>query len=141
MALLEELLHPLEERRPQRTRVLVGRCVERLQRFALSRVELVRDLEDEAIAPVTVTAPPQVRHAFAAQPYHLEGLASRRDLELRRSGEHGHVDLGPERELGERDREIAVEVGALASEQLVLPQTDEDVQIPGRSAVQAPRAL
>src|SRR5262249_16802393 len=49
-------------------------------------------------------------------------------------------DLGPERELGERDREIAVEVGALAREQLVLAQTDEDVQIPGRSAVQAPRA-
>src|SRR5436190_2754315 len=122
MGLLEELLHPLEKRSAQRSTLLLRRRVERLERLALSRIELVGDLEDQPIARVAVTARAQLGHALAAEPDDLVGLTAGNDLELRRAADDGHVHLGAERQLDERHGQLAMEVGAVAGEELVLAQ-------------------
>ena len=48
------------------------------------------------------------------------GLTARRDLELGRAVENGNVQLGTERELDERHRQLAIEIGILAREEIVL---------------------
>src|SRR5947208_15006247 len=122
MGLLEELLHPFEERGTQWPGVLLRRGLERLERLALLRIEPVGHFQDEAIARIAVTATAELRHALAAQPQHLVRLASGGDLELRRSAEDGDLELGAQSELGERHGQIAVEIGAVAAEQLVLDE-------------------
>src|SRR5712692_68319 len=141
MELLEELLHPLEERRAQRTALPLGRGFEGLQRLALAGAERVGNLEDQAVATVSVAATAEVGHALAAQFQQVMRLASGRDLELRRPVEHGHVDLGAERELRKGQGQVAVEIGALAGEQLVVEDPDEDVQVAGRAPEEPARAL
>src|SRR5262249_57429628 len=68
-------------------------------------------------------------------------LAAGGDLELARPVEDRHLDLGAQRELRERDGQVAVEVGALADEQIVLGEAHQHVQVPGRPAVTSSRPL
>src|SRR5260370_30041150 len=68
-------------------------------------------------------------------------LASGSDLELRRSAEDGDLELGAQGQLGERHGQVAMEIGAVAAEQLVLNEPDEHVEIPGRSPLEPAGAL
>src|SRR5204863_32643 len=95
---------------------------------ALFRVELLRDLEDEPIARVAVTALAEVGHALALEFEDLAGLAAGRDPEFHRAVEHGDLDLGPERQLRECNGQVAVEVDAIAREDLVLADAHEAVE-------------
>src|SRR5438128_1521772 len=83
----------------------------------------------------------EVGHALALELEDLVGLAAGRDPELCGAVEHGHLDLGAKRQLREADGQIAVEVGALAHEDLVLADSYEHVEIARRPAVDPPRAL
>src|SRR5213595_3147498 len=137
----EQLLHALEERERQRSALLLRRGLEGEQRLALLRVELLRDLEDEPIARVAVTALAEVGHALALEFEDLAGLAAGRDPEFHRAVEHGDLDLGPERQLRECNGQVAVEVDAIAREDLVLADAHEDVEVTRRPAVDAPGPL
>src|SRR5207249_5998952 len=68
--------------------LLLRRGLEGEQRLALFRVELLRDLEDEPIARVAVTALAEVGHALALEFEDLAGLAAGRDPEFHRAVEH-----------------------------------------------------
>src|SRR5260370_42175890 len=68
-------------------------------------------------------------------------LASGSDLELRRSAEDGDLELGAQGQLGERHGQVAMEIGPVAAEQLVLNEPDEHVEIPGRSPLEPAGAL
>ena len=80
-------------------------------------------------------------HPLPAQPEHVAVLAAGRHLELRDAVQDRHVHLGPERRLGEGQRERAVELVALAREEGVLAHVEDDVEIARRAAGQAPFAL
>src|SRR5438128_6075000 len=82
-----------------------------------------------------------MRHALALEPEDLIGLAAGRDPELRGAVEHGDLHFHAERQLREGHRQVAVEVGAVPREDLVLADAHEDVQVTGRPAVGAPGAL
>src|SRR5687767_802626 len=63
------------------------------------------------------------------------------NLEAIGAAENGHVELRAEGQLRERRRQIGEQVGAVAREDGVLADADEDVEIAGRAAVDAARAL
>src|SRR5437867_12970618 len=69
------------------------------------------------------------------------GLTALRDLELGRAVENGNVQLGTERELDERHRQLAIEIGILAREEIVLGDAHQHVAVAGRSALETARAL
>ena len=58
-----------------------------------------------------------------------------------RAVERRHLERAAERRRGHRDRHLAVEVGAVALEELVRLDRQEDVEIAGRAAAQAGLAL
>src|SRR3989441_11301307 len=137
----EQLLHALEERLCQRSALALRRGLEGEQRLPLLGVEPLRHLEDEPVAEVAVAALAEVGHTLALLLEDLVGLAPGRDPELRGAVEHRHLDLGAERQLREAHGQVAVEVGALAHEDLVLADPHEDVEVARRPAVGAARAL
>src|SRR5437867_4477000 len=81
-------------------------------------------------------------HALAAHPDHLPMLRARRDAHLRfRALDRRHVDLVAERRLRRRETCEVHEIVAFATEEVVLLQADEDVEVAGRSAAHARLAL
>src|SRR5512134_378172 len=75
--------------------------------------------------------------ALAAQAEHPPGLRLRRNLHGRLAVEGGDVDLAAQRGDGEADRHLAMQVVAVALEDRVLAQVDDDVEVAGRTAVDA----
>ena len=53
----------------------------------------------------------------------------------------GHLGLVTEGQVGEGDRKVAVQIGALPREQVVLANADEHVEIARRSSIDPARAL
>src|SRR5438105_12855341 len=121
--------------------MLLRRRLEGLQGLALPGAELLRDLQQQAIAGVAVAALAQPRHPLAAQAQHLVRLAAGGDFQRVRTVEHGHLDLGAERQLGERYGQVAEQIGAVAREDRVVADPHEDVEIAGGAAVHAAAAL
>src|SRR4029079_18536872 len=104
--------------------------------------QLVRHFEHEPEARVAATAVAQARHALAAQPQQLLRLAARGDLERHPSlRQRGHLDLVPEGQLGERDGQLAEQIGLAPHEDLVLLHAHDHVEVAGRPAVDAARSL
>src|SRR5439155_14783548 len=83
----------------------------------------------------------QPRHALAAQAQHLVRLAAGDDLQRLRAAEDGHLDLGPECQLGERHGQVAEQIGAVAREDRVVADPHEDVEIARGAAVHTAAAL
>ena len=82
------------------------------------------------------------RHALALEAELLAGLAALGDLDPRLAAvDLRHVELAAERRGGERDRHAAEDVGAVALEELVRPDRQEDVEVAGRAAAHARLAL
>src|SRR6185312_5686964 len=69
------------------------------------------------------------------QPEHLAGLRLGRDLHLGVTVERRDVDVAAEGRRREADRQLAVQVGAVALEHRVGLEADDDVEVAGRAAV------
>ena len=91
---------------------------------------------------VAVAAVVERRHALAADAELLARLRAGRNLDRAALAvEAGHVDLAAERGGGDRDRRLRVERRAVALEQLVRAQVDEDVEVAGGAVAEARLAL
>src|SRR5438093_2241244 len=140
-ALSQELPHPVEERGGQRPTLALQRRIERFERLALLGRQLLRDLEDDAIAGVAAPAVSQAGHALAGETQDLVRLGAGGNRERRGAVQNRYLQLCAERQLRERDRQVAVEVVVLPAERLVLGQTHEHIEIAGRAAVEPGRSL
>ena len=84
----------------------------------------------------------QHRHALALEAELLAGLRAVRDLHLGLAAVEGrHLELAAERRGGHRHRHAAEDVGAVALEELVRLDRQEDVEVARRPAAQARLAL
>src|SRR5688500_1236872 len=79
--------------------------------------------------------------ALAAQAERLAMLRALGQLDLCLAGQRGHGDVAAERGQGQRDRYGAVQVVAVALEDLVLLDADLDVQVTRGAAVGARLAV
>src|SRR5260221_4718581 len=108
----------------QQRALLVGHC----RRDAYADVHVV----------VAASAALQELHAFAAQAEDLAGLGAGGDLQRLGAVDRVGGQLRAEGGLRHRDGVLAVDVVVAALELLMLADGDEDVEVPGRSAVDAP---
>src|SRR6185503_15923987 len=95
-----------------------------------------RYFQDQAIARVAVAALTQTGHPAPAQLQQLARLATTRHLQRGRAAQDRHFDLGAQGQLWERQRDLAIEIGAVAGEERVLADAHAHAEIPGGPAVQ-----
>src|SRR5437867_621460 len=76
-----------------------------------------------------LTLSPQRRSALPPQPKLLPALGPRRDAQQRLSIDRRDLDLRAQRRLGDRDRQRAVDIVPLATEELVRADRDDEVEI------------
>ena len=113
------------------------RLVQLFQQLALVLCELHwRFNRDVAIQVARVTGADAL-DAFAAQAELLGGLRALGNVDRRLAGQRRHFDFAAQRCGRETDGYRAVQVVAIALEDVVLFQTDLDVQVTGRAAVGA----
>src|SRR5262249_47799889 len=80
----------------------------------------------------------QNRHSLAVQAEPPPRLRSFRHLHARLAAvDGGHLEFAAERRLHHRDRHAAMQIGAVALEERVRRQREEDVEIAGRPAAHA----
>src|SRR5262245_49161980 len=139
----EELLERVEKAADHGTRLAAVRgLVELLEQLALAGGQLGGHLDYHLVAGVSAATPPvELGHPLPGQPQDLAVLGAGRHLEPGRAVEHGHLHLGAQRGLGERDRHRAQEILAVAGEEGVVADVDHDVEIARRPAAQSPLAL
>ena len=98
-------------------------------------VRFFRRLDGDLDVEVAHRGLPQDRHALALEPELAAVLRSLRHLDAGlRAVERRHLEGAAERGRGHRDRNLAVEIGAVALEKLVRLDRQEDVEIAGRPA-------
>src|SRR5512139_4059782 len=105
-----------------------------LKEFPLPGAEFFRNVDVDAHHLVTTVRAPESRHPFALE---MEGLArgcTRRDFELCRSVQRGHLDLAPEDRSGERQGHLAEYRGALTLEDRMFLYEDNHIEVAGRPA-------
>src|SRR5437773_6468501 len=90
---------------------------------------------------VAAAALAHARQALAAQPIHRGGLRPRLDLERRLAVRRRHADLGAERRLGERQREIDHEIVPVALEARIFGDVEHRDQVARRAVARARHAL
>src|SRR5205807_2705960 len=100
-----------------------------LEQLALAGGELAGNLDVHAYELVAAAVALQIGNAFPLEAENHAGLRARRNLDLGLVLQRRHLDLGAERELGERDGQLADDVLTLASEQRVLGHRDDHVEI------------
>src|SRR5215471_159236 len=132
----EELLHPIDEGRAQRSRGFHGGVAEVLEQITLAIRELLRHLEHDLVEGVAVAASAQMRQALALEDEMLAGLGARRHREPRLAAEDGHLDLVAEADLGVGQGQCADNVVAMALEHLVRADLHDHVEITGRRALE-----
>ena len=142
---LEELLHAVEEA------ALLGRVVgavgaaetvlELAQQLLLILVELHRGLHHHLAQQVAGGAAAHRLDALAAQAEELAGLCLGRNLQFHPAIQGRHLQLATERGVDEVDRHLAVQVLAVALEDMVRLDVHLDVEIPRRAAVEPRLAL
>ena len=76
-----------------------------------------------------------------ADAQHLVGLGPGWDLQLGHAAQNRHFDFVAQRQVGEGQRQITVQVGALASEDVVLAHAHQHVEIARGTAVEPAGAL
>src|SRR5690606_22919330 len=115
---------------------------EGLEQFALLGVEPGRRLDLDLDDHVAKAAAVHARHAGAALAELLAGLRAGRDQDLvHRLVEPGHLDAAAERGGGEADRAARVQGRAVALEEVVPGEVDEDVEVARRAAAHPGLAL
>src|SRR5664280_1587947 len=121
---------------------LAGCRGERLERLALLPRELRGnpDVHDD-VEVAARAGPAQMRRPATAQPDLRAGLRPGLDLHVLLAVRGRHADGRPQRRLGDRQREIVEELGALALERRVRRDVDRHVEAAGRAAPRADLAL
>src|SRR5687767_320870 len=111
------------------------------QLFLLGR-EIGRRLDVDLDVHVAALRRAHDRHALAAQAELVVALGAGRDVDARHLAiERRHLDVAAERGLHHRDRHAAMDVGALALEELVAAHRQEYVEIARRAAARTGLAL
>src|SRR6185437_5261703 len=135
---LEELLHLGEEARAFGVGRVGGFGRELHQKLALAPRQVLRRLDIELDVEVARIARAQDRHAFPAQPDLAPRLGAFGDADLGfHSIERADREVAPERRLHHRDRHPAIEVGAVALEERVRLDGEENIEIARRPAAHA----
>ena len=83
------------------------------------------------VARFATVALTQMRHPLAADSQDLVRLRAGGHLELGHAAQDRHFDLVAQRQVGERERKVTDQIGALAGEDFVLADPDEHVEIAG----------
>ena len=125
----------------ERAGLALGRRRVGLQGLALAGAELARNFQDQPVAGVAAAPLAQARHPVTAQADDLVGLGARSNGERFRAVQHRNLDLVAAGQLRERHGDVAVEIGAVPDEQLVLRDPHQHVEIPGRPALHTASAL
>src|SRR6516165_6061709 len=134
----QELLDLAEESRRFRLRVLGRQSFEFAQQFALSPAEFLRRLDQDLNVHIAGLFGAQHRHALALKAEAPPRLGAFRHLHASLVGVDGrHLDLAAQRRKNHGDRHSAVQIGALALEERMCAEREENVEIPGRSAAHA----
>src|SRR6266498_4577259 len=111
--------------------------MELAEQLALPRRELLRHLENHLVDGIAVSASPQMRYALALEHEPLAWLRPRRNGEPRLAVEDGHVHLVTEAHLRIGEGQGTDQIGAVALEDLVGANLDEDIEIARGSAVES----
>src|SRR5262249_15394024 len=114
--------------------LLAPRLGELAQQTLLLAVELGRGTHVEVDEQVAAPGTAQVRYALATDPQRRARLGARPALDVLLAVERLDGQLGAQRRGGHRYRDPAVQIVALAGEDVVLPLVDLDVQVAGRAA-------
>src|SRR6185436_516543 len=139
---LEELLYAGEEAGRMRRGLAVALALEALQELALAGGEVLRRLDLDLDVHVARHLRAQHRHALALETELLAGLGALRHLDPRLAAVDGrHVDVPAERCRRHGDGHSAENVGAVALEELVRLDRQEDIEVAGRPAAHAGLAL
>src|SRR5690349_13669825 len=97
------------------SRILAGHLLELLDRLLLGLRELLRHREVHARDQIAPPRALELRRAAALDAQELAVLGAGRDLEGHLAVRSRHLDGGPERGLGERDRHVDLEVRITAA--------------------------
>src|SRR5262249_35276606 len=132
---LEEFLHLREEARGGWRGLLVAFALELVEQLALAPGQVLGRLDLDLDVHVAGHLRTQHRHALALEPELLAGLRSLGNFHARLAAIHGrHIDVAAERSGGHGDGHTAKDVGAIALEELVRLDRQEDVKIARRAA-------
>src|SRR5688500_18493361 len=112
--------------------------LELLEQFLLLGREVGRRLDVDLDVHVAALGRAHDRHAPAAQAELVAALGAGRDVDARHLAvERRHLDVAAERGLHHRDRHAAMDVRALALEQLVATHRQEDIEVAGGTTARA----
>src|SRR5262245_17808889 len=111
-------------------RILLLAGLPALRKFLDLRIELLRqhDLKCHVFVAMALVG---ARGALAFEPQHGAGIRGLRDGHADRPGRGGDVELRAQHRFRQTDRQLEVDVVALASEERVRPHLDLDQSIAG----------
>src|ERR1043166_2869114 len=139
---VEEVFDFGEETGGFRLRLAGGLLVEFGQQLPLALGELLRRLDQHLHVHVAGLARAQHRHALAAEAKAPARMRALGHFHFRPAAVDGrHFEAAAERRRHHRDRHAAMQVGAVALEELVRADRQEDVEIARRPAAYAGLAL
>src|SRR4249919_3376645 len=140
-----ETLHPVQESaRPGR--MLAGVVTdeggfELFQQHALFGGEVDRRFDHDLAVQVPCLAAAYRLDALVAQAEYLAGLGFGRHPDFRFAAQRGHPHDVPKRRLRDADRDVAMQIVAVALEDVVRAHADFDVKVAGRRTGRAGLAL
>src|SRR5262245_64808781 len=135
---LEEFLHSGEETGRRRACAIARGAFELLQQFPLLAGEALRRLDLDLDVEVALLLGAQHRHALRLDAELLAALGALQDLHLRLAAIDGrNLDLAAERSSGHGDRHATEEVCAVALEELMRLDGEEDIEVAGCSPAQS----
>ena len=117
------------------------RVVQFLEQLALVFGELDRGFHRHVAVQIAGVAAAHALDALATQAEGLAALGAFGQVDGGLALQRGHVDLAAQGGGGDADRHLAVQVVALALEDVVLAQPDLDVEVASRTAVLARLAV
>src|SRR6516165_6302748 len=129
----QQFLDLTEESRRFRLRVLGRQSFEFVQQFTLALAEFLRGLDQSLNVHIAGLFGAQHRHALALKAEAPPRLSAFRYLHASLVAVDGrHLDLAAQRRKNHGDRHSAVQIGALALEERMCAEREENVEIPGR---------
>src|SRR5690606_18384595 len=105
------------------------------QKFPLALGQINRRLHHNTTHQVARLAAPYRHHALATQTEQFAGLGLCRNLQLDPTVQGRHFELATQRSIGKGNGHLAIEVLAVALEDLVLAHRHLNIQIAGRTAI------
>src|SRR4051794_17764229 len=104
-------------------------------------VEARGDVDDEPVVDVAPALAAELWRALAAQPLHRAVVRAGRHAQALAAVQRRHLDLGAADRLGDRERDLDLDVVALAPEDRAVLDVRHDEQVAGRAVVRPGRAL